>query len=144
MKQGREDLAETAVARLMDVEAQVPVLEATIAQANEAEAELEGYIAALQARKREMQAELRSFREAQATTGDGPPGDGTAGGGALDQAVRRAESTFDRVLESASMVPGSGTQTDRKSASQMAELDELARQNRIKERLASLKAEAKV
>ena len=55
LKQGREDLAEAAVSRLMDVEAQIPVLEATIAQANEAEAELEGYIAALQARKREMQ-----------------------------------------------------------------------------------------
>lgn len=142
LKEGREDLAEAAVAQLMDIEAQLPVLETTIAQAGEGEAELERYVAALQARKREMREELKHYRAAQSVAGSSPPeGGGGSDGSKVDRAVRRAESAFDRVLESASGVPGAAP-PDRKTATQMAELDELARQNRIKERLASFKARA--
>ena len=142
LKEGREDLAEAAVAQLMDIEAQLPVLETTIAQAGEGEAELERYVAALQARKREMKEELKHYRASQSVAGASTPeGGGGPDGSKVDRAVRRAESAFDRVLESASGVPGTSA-PDRKTATQMAELDELARQNRIKERLASFKARA--
>ena len=56
-------LAEAAIAQQLDIEAQIPVLEATIADSGSKEKELEGYITALQAKKREMQDELRLYRE---------------------------------------------------------------------------------
>ena len=144
LKEGREDLAEAAVAQLMDIEAQIPVLEGSIAQTGDAEAELERYIAALQARKREMKEELRQFKATQASAGSGDgTGGGTAGasGGGVDAAVGRAQGAFDRVMEGATDVPGASRTTGRKTATQLAELDELSRQNRIKERLASIKAD---
>ena len=44
----REDLAETAISQLLDIETQIPILENTIAEAKESVTELEGYVAALQ------------------------------------------------------------------------------------------------
>ncbi|MFN9739611.1 MAG: PspA/IM30 family protein, partial [Pseudomonadota bacterium] len=55
--QQRDDLAETAIARQMDIEAQLPVLQSMIADAAAKQKELEGYTAALQGRRREMEAE---------------------------------------------------------------------------------------
>ena len=59
--QARDDLASAAIARQLDIEAQIPVLETTIADCQGREKELEGYIAALQAKKREMQEAVRQF-----------------------------------------------------------------------------------
>jgi phage shock protein A len=139
VKASREDLAEAAIARQLDLEAQIPVLEATINDAGAQEKELEGYIAALQAKKREMQEELRQFR----TNVTEAPSAGPAGGGSdaeVEGKVAKATSAFDRVVEKATGVPG-GQGTDRKSAVQVAELEELARKNRIQERLAAVKSE---
>jgi len=137
---GREDLAQTAVGQLLDIEAQIPVLEQSIAQAGEEEAELEGFIQALQARKREMQEELAQFRRAQkesgtvASTGGGPAGPSVA------ESVKRAETAFDRIMErSTGLHAGAGT-PDVKTAKNLAELDELARKNRIQERLSRFKS----
>ncbi len=143
LSEGREDLAEAAVAKMMDIEAQIPVLESAIAQTGEGEAELERYVAALQARKREMQDELRQFKAAQksGTAGDDALAGGSGSGGSVEAAVGRAEGAFDRIMERAADLPGGARPASRKSATQLAELDELARQNRIKERLASFKAD---
>ena len=48
---GRDDLAEAGIAEQMDIEARLPVLENTIADCAAQEKELEGFIAALQAKK---------------------------------------------------------------------------------------------
>ena len=45
LREGREDLARAAVEHQLDVEAQIPVLEATVADAVKREVELEGYVA---------------------------------------------------------------------------------------------------
>lgn len=136
----RDDLAEAAIAQQLDIEAQIPVLEQSIAQAGEEEAELEGFIQALQARKREMQEELAQFRRAQkesgtvASTGGGPAGPSVA------ESVKRAETAFDRIMErSTGLHAGAGT-PDVKTAKNLAELDELARKNRIQERLSRFKS----
>ncbi len=55
---GRDDLAEAGIAEQMDIEARLPVLENTIADCAAQEKELESFIAALQAKKREMQQQL--------------------------------------------------------------------------------------
>jgi phage shock protein A len=50
----REDLAHAAVARQLDIEAQLPVLETQLAELARQEQELKGYLAALLAKQREM------------------------------------------------------------------------------------------
>lgn len=141
MKEGREDLAEAAVGQQLDIEAQLPVLEAAVAENEGREQELEGLIAALQAKKRQMRDELAQFRDAQveATQVQSSGSIASSGGGSVDRTVSQAESAFERVFEMAGKVPAGGGDT--KTQSQLAELDDLARKNRIQERLAALKAD---
>jgi phage shock protein A len=140
VKQSREDLAEAAIARQFDIEAQLPVLEANIADAAERQKELEGYVAALNGRRREMEAELAEFRAAQkraaATAGSGHAGG--SGGSDVARRVGQAESAFSRVMGAASGVPGSSALGA--DAAKLAELEDLARKNRIRERLEQIKA----
>src|ERR1700732_1106746 len=74
--EAREDLAEAALSRQVDFEAQAKKLDAVQQQARDEEKRLEDGLAALNARKRQMedalQAYLTSRREA-ARGGDGPP-----------------------------------------------------------------------
>ena len=136
VKEGREDLAEAAIARQFDIEAQIPVLESSIADAAGKQKELEGYIAALSARRREMEAELSQYRAAQKEAGSGA---GTANpeGGAAARKVSEAERAFNRVMAQSGVAAGTGMSGD---ASKLAELEDLARKNRIRERLAQIKA----
>lgn len=140
VKQSREDLAEAAIARQFDIEAQLPVLEANIADAAERQKELEGYVAALNGRRREMEAELAEFRAAQkraaATAGSGHASG--SGGSDVARRVGQAESAFSRVMGAASGVPGSTALGA--DAAKLAELEDLARKNRIRERLEQIKA----
>ena len=139
----RDDLAEAAIARQLDLEAQIPVLEATINELAEKEKELEGYINALLAKKREMKEELRQYRQArtESTSTTVSAGPDTTGSADVQKRLSRAESAFDRVMEQQTNLPG--TQTDVKTASQLAELEDLSRKNRIQERLAAVKAKVK-
>jgi len=143
VKQGRDDLAEAAIAQQLDIEAQIPVLENTIGEASAQEKELEGYINALQAKKREMRKELQEFSEARrsipATAAGGDTATRNAG---VEAKVGKAGEAFERVMHK-QMGVGSGTGArDRTSAAQLAELEELSHQNRIRERLAAAKAGA--
>lgn len=144
VREKRDDLAEAAIARQLDIEAQIPVLESAIADAAGQEKELEGYIAALQAKRREMVEELRRFRQAQAQAGAanlaGKPG--LAGIAKVESEVDKAQGAFDRVIDRQTGLPGLTGAPDRKSAQQLLELETLARQNRVQERLAALKAKA--
>jgi len=142
LNESREDLAETAVGQLLDIEAQIPVLEQSIAQASEEEAELEGFITALKARKREMQDELAHFRRAQKESGGSPATGGGPAGPSVSDSVKRAEDAFDRIMErSTGLAPGAGA-PDAKTSKNLAELDELSRKNRIQERLSQFKSGA--
>jgi phage shock protein A len=66
LSQGREDLIRAALEHQLDIEAQVPVLEAAVAHAAERQAELEGYLSALQATRREMSEDLQSLNATRA------------------------------------------------------------------------------
>ncbi|MDJ0789006.1 MAG: PspA/IM30 family protein [Myxococcota bacterium] len=137
--EGRDDLAEAAIAKQLDIEAQIPVIERTVTECTEQEGDLEGFIAALLARRREMEDELAEFRtasDAAASTGSDAPS-GSAGSTAGHRA-ELATSAFDRVLSRNAGMPGvkEGLDTEKK----LAELDKLARENRVRERLAAAKA----
>lgn len=134
---GRDDLAEAGIAEQMDIEARIPVLEATISDGAAREKELEGFVQALQAKKREMQAELRAFVQAQQATTEAASTVTQRGDTAADKAGR-ASDAFGRVLEKASGI--AGRDTGLSNAGKLAELEDLARKNRVAERLAALKA----
>lgn len=137
---GRDDLAEAGIAEQMDIEARLPILENTIADCAAQEKELEGFIAALQAKKREMQQQLQDWRTAQQSMGTGK----TAGdnGSDLNRIARDAEKSgnaFDRVMGRQNSVHSS---TDAAQLAKLKELEDLSRNNRIAERLAALKAKS--
>lgn len=138
VKQNRDDLAETAIAAQLNIEAQIPVLETTIADTATQEKELEGYITALKAKKREMEEELDQYRSVQqqaSATHNGVPSASTD----VTSQLEKASTTFDRVMKNASGIGSNSGMPDRHDAAKMAELDDLARQNRIQERLAEVK-----
>lgn len=143
LKEKREDLAEAAVAQQLDIEAQLPVLESTIAECAAREKELEGYISALQAKRRQMKDELRQFRksreQAASAAKAGSDGRGGVAGGKVEVTVAHAESAFDRVIEKQTGL--ASLRSDLKTTSQLAELEDLSRKNRIRERLAAARAQ---
>ena len=139
---GRDDLAEAAIAKQMDIEAQMPILENTISELADDEKQLEGLLAALKAKKREMEQDLAEFertqREAGAQSIEGAGATAASNGAAV--AAEKATSSFNRVLEGAT-----GLKMDRDGVDDgsLQELEELSRQNRVKERLEALKAKQK-
>lgn len=134
---GRDDLAEAGIAEQMDIEARIPVLEASIADCAAREKELEGFIQALQAKKREMRAELQAFVTAQqAKISTASPL--TASSHSVEQKAERAADAFSRVLERSSGIAARDSSLG--NAGKLAELEELSRKNRVAERLAALKA----
>lgn len=138
VEQGRDDLAEAAISTQLDIEAQLPVLENTIADNTAREKELEGYIAALKAKKSEMQDELDEYKRLQhelSSTGT----QGTVSSNSINQQVDKASASFDRVMKNATGLSSRLHSQTSASAEKMAELDEMARQNRIQERLAEVK-----
>ena len=144
VKEGRDDLAETAVGQLLDIEAQLPILELAISDARDSEQELEGYVSALRARRREMEQELDQYRAAQSSVSGGGDQGGEASGPGVERAVEKAEATFNRMMARNGGVPaGAGMPADRETAAKLSELDELQRQNRIRERLSAFKAAVK-
>lgn len=147
--EGRDDLAEAAIARQLDYEAQIPVLETALKNMGEQQTELEGFVSALLARKREMEADLDAYREAQrartGALGDATGAAGNSAGGIAckklqaEDAADRATSAFDRVLKNASGIATSAN-GDSATAARLAELDQIAHAHRVSERLAAVKA----
>lgn len=125
LKENREDLAEAAISKQMDIEAQLPVMKKTLEDAAAQIKELEGYIAALQAKRREMDEELKRFK----TYANVTPEASSA------EQVSKAEAAFHRVM--GMDAPSAKTADDAK----LAELEALTRKNRIEERLRAMKAE---
>ncbi|HRE42519.1 MAG TPA: PspA/IM30 family protein [Terricaulis sp.] len=138
--QGRDDLAEAAIARQLDIEAQLPVLESALHDTSARETELEGYIVALQARKREMEEDLAAYLSSREVEG-GPAGAGSrvASGRRAEKKADKAQGAFNRVLGAATGVAGTPA-IDRQTATKLAELEQVKRENRIRERLAAAKA----
>jgi phage shock protein A len=140
LNQDREDLAEAAVSRQIDLEAQIPVLEARLADLADEKTRLEGYINALRAKKREMTEALDSYRKSQRQAAQAA-GSTDAGQSATtaDNRAERATAAFDRVFQRETGITGtSGGSRD--DDARLSELEELSRKNRIQERLAKLKS----
>lgn len=142
LKEKREDLAEAAIAKQLDLEAQLPILEQSLQQAREEEAELDQAIVALQGKKREMEEDLRRFRSSrQAAAGVAAGGD-SRNHEKPEHRAERAESAFSRVHERSTGIARGDGGVDMKDGARMAELQDLHRKNKIKERLEQAKLQA--
>ncbi|XOB62970.1 PspA/IM30 family protein [Campylobacterota bacterium DY0563] len=129
IKENRDDLAKSAISRQMDIETQIPILEETVSQIELNIKKYEDFIDALNAKKREMQNELAEFikinKEQQENS-------------SISNNMQKAQEAFDRVNN----IEVESKYLD-KDDIELAQLDKLVRDNRIEERLQSLKAEQK-
>lgn len=137
---GREDLARAAVARQLDIEAQLPVLETTLGEYTRQEGELQGYVAALLAKKREMQEALSEFRKSRAAATATVSSKGGAAGSSAEHRIDSVTGAFDRIYERQTGLSGTARGNTLQQAAQLKELDDMVRDNKIAERMAQLKA----
>lgn len=139
LKNDQDDLARAGIERQTLIDDQVPVLQRSLIEQQEKARELEGYITALLAKRREMESELQQYLASRAQAGTAATPSGKAG---QDARVEDARSAFDRVLARQTGVAGLNP-ANIGDAQKLKELQDLARRNRVEERLAQLKAQMK-
>lgn len=136
---GKDELAKVAVARQIDIEAQLPILEASLVRLAGEEKELSAYVEALMGKKREMQRAVQEFEssrlEARSATAN------RAVKTMQTQArAQAAQDAFDRTLQRQTGIEGLARGATLDQASKLKELSDMVRDNKINERLAALKA----
>jgi len=136
VKQGRDDLASVAIEKQLDIETQLPVLQKTVDDASAEIQEYENYLKALDAKRREILQQLQDIRSAKTEINNSAESSSRAS--TVKQKEDKATNAVDRVMSRL----GSGTTRSSADASALADLEELARKNRIEERLAAIKSEA--
>lgn len=137
--EGRDDLAEAALSRQIDFEAQASQLDEVQARSREEEAKLEEGLAALQARKRQMEDSLAAFlasRRDAALGGDGPVAHPER---SAEKIVDAAEQAFDRAMSGAGGV--NFNRTDAATIDKVAAIDALQKSTSVAARLAALKSQ---
>jgi phage shock protein A len=131
--QGRDDLAESGIARQIDIEAQAGVLDRLLADVADRIAQLNQSLDAVKASRREVEERLKELQQARRAAETENGGPVAAGGQKAASKVERAEAVIARV----SGVP---TGPGHEQASALDELNRMSREHAIKERLARLKA----
>lgn len=135
----REDLAQAAISRQIDLEAQIEALADAERDAASAENAIERDIAALTTRKKEMEESLAAFvssrREAERNTGFDPEGGMTP-----DRRAENAAAAFDRAMKAAADDMPAMAPVQAETSAKLAELDVVLRQKQVAERLAAMKA----
>jgi len=131
VEKGRTDLAEAALSRQIDLEAQVARLDRIRADSAREVADLEAGVGRLAERKTEMEREFAAFEETRREADLGKD-DGGCSRQKVDQKLERAREAFDRAMTSSD---GSTSDVPR----QMAEIHALKRESLIAERLAALR-----
>lgn len=135
--EGRDDLAEAALSRQVDIEAQAAGLVRVQEAAREEEARLEEGLGALQARKRQMEDSLAAFvasrRDAALGGSAGPRPERSA-----EKKVDAAEQAFERAMTGAGGVTFS--RADAETINKVGAIDALQKSAAVASRLAELKA----
>jgi phage shock protein A len=135
--QARDDLAEAALSRQLDLEAEIPAYASKIAEFTAKRTELEGYVAGLAARKREMENDIAAFvaTSASAASAAGGAGPGASVASKAERRADQAQQAFERAMGSPA-----GARPDRETAARLHELDRLSHSSKVAERLAQLKS----
>ncbi len=137
LAEGRDDLAQAAIARQIDIEAQLPVMDASLAELHTSEQALAGYVAALQGKKRELADTLQAYQlsrlpATQTANPDSAPG--------IAHRLEQVARGFENVYQRQTGLSLQATQASLQQASQLQTLETLVREQQIAERLASIKA----
>lgn len=135
----REDLAKPAIARQIDIEAQLPVLESSLGELAAQEKELSGFVDALMSKKREMQNAIREFEQSRMAA-ESSALRGAGAGTPLASKLQSAQSAFERTYQRQTGLNLAGQGASLEQAAKLKELGDLVRENKINERLAALKA----
>lgn len=134
----REDLAKTAIARQIDIEAQLPVLELSLADLGAQETELAGFVDALMGKKREMLAAIRDFEESRKKDENSSLREAGAYSPAGAK-LEAAQSAFDRTYQRQTGLDSASRGASLEQAVKLKELSDMVLENKINERLAALK-----
>ncbi len=134
--QGRDDLAKAAIGRQVDFEAQIKVLIEAAADAETEQAKLAEYVVALQARKRDMETELKAIAAAKAEAEALMP-DVLKKDGPVARADNAAEA-FKRAMESANHISGAKS-ASQEDAAKLDELEQMSHAEMIERRLQAAK-----
>ena len=135
----RDDLAKSAIARQMDIETQLPILDASLATLVQQTQELSGFVDALVGKKREMEAAIHAFetsRQRPDKTNASPAGSSNT----WTAKIEAAKNTFDTLYQNQTGLNVAGHSIPLAQTTQLNELHGLVRENTINERLAALKA----
>ena len=135
---GRDDLARVVVTKQLDIEAQIPVIEASLTELSTQEKELSGYVEALLGKRRDMEESLAQYVASRSRTA-------SATGYAIQSSpaqvsVDKAEATFGRLFQRHTGLSPAGCKVSAEETSKLKELDDLVQAKRIEARLAQLKA----
>lgn len=135
---GRDDLARVVVTRQLDIEAQIPVIEASLTELSMQEKELSGYVEALMGKRRDMEESLTHYVASRNRTATAT---GYAIQSSLAQAsVDKAEASFGRLFQRHTGLSPAACKVSAEEASKLKELDDLVQAKRVEARLAQLKA----
>lgn len=134
---GREDLAEIALSRQFDLEAEATRLKQIEADAREEEARFEESLIALRTRKKQMEEALAAYDIARADAMLGADGASIETARGIERKVESAEAAFDRALSGAGGIVVKRGEAG--AITGLAEIETLQRRAAIAERLAALK-----
>lgn len=132
----RDDLAEAGIARQVDIEAQVGVLDRLMADADEKVVQLGQTIDAIAASRREAEQTRKDFQASRASVG----GDGAAAVGSSGDKVSGAMTKVARAQAATARVTGVPASAPNNDAKALDELAELQRQREVRSRLERLKS----
>lgn len=135
--QARDDLAKTAIARQIDIEAQLPILECSLSQLAQEERSLSGYMDGLMSKRREMEQAIADLEVAQRKSASLATGHGSNG---LDAKARAIQASFDRTYQRQTGLDALARQATADQSAKLGELNGLVLENKISQRLAALKA----
>jgi len=140
LAENREDLAGVAVARQLDIEAQLPVLETSLADLARKEEELSGYAAALLGKKREMEQALHEFQRSRDSASSHAKEGASQPTNNPQHRLDSATGAFDRLYQRHAGISPASAGASLEQAAKLKELDDLVRNNKINERLAQLRS----
>ena len=130
-------MAQAAIARQIDIEAQLPVMDASLAELHASEQTLAGYVAALQGKQRELADTLQAYQLSRKQAAP-PAGVSTEPG--IAQRLEYVTRGFGSVYQRQTGLGLPEAQAGLQQASQLQSLENLVREQQIAERLARIKA----
>jgi phage shock protein A len=136
---GKEDLAKHGVARQIDIEAQLPVLELSLAESVSREQQLSGFVDALLGKKREMQSAIHDLQEATQRANQVPAANRITSN-RIEGKVQNIQDSFDRSYQRQATGIGGASGLSIQETANLNELSDLVRERKINDRLAQIKA----